>query len=413
MQLYISVDLFYYQGDDEVFPMPECYTPCKQGKPDTPRFLVTLDVGIGDAVVVGLSAIDQLVKHDPCAAGTIDVLCNSTQAQVFAYDPRLNRVIETNKVFFPGAHITQWLRGIILDPEAADVACFLRQRHYKAIFPSIVAPGLYFRLHSRVMYPHPIAMARHFLAFRRQANIHVSTVVKGIVNHYFRKNAAAVSEEKDIPLYLSSQHMQKARRTIAALREEASMEEEGGKVLVIAPDTASAVTRPPIELLMAALSSILTACPHLIIYILPSYTETTRSLHLLKVLRENHPQRVFLMPAEPRAHLLEIAALIDQADIFVTGDTGVMHLAAAHKLLREEMDTCFAPRNSVQIIALFGGTNPGYYGYSRRSTIVGWGRKEQTALRPGFSKEAYNLKGRNLFDHISPQQIADAILSQL
>jgi len=190
------------------------------------------------------------------------------------------------------------------------------------------------------------------------------------------------------------------------------MEKEGGKVLVIAPDTASAVTRPPIELLIAAFSSVLAACPQLIVYILPSYTETTRSLHLLKVLREHHPHRVFLMPAEPRTHLLEIAALIDQADIFVTGDTGVMHLAAAHKQLREE-DTCFVPQNSVQIVALFGGTNPGYYGYSRRSTIVGWGRKEQTAFRPGFSKEAYNLRGRNLFDHISSQQIADAILLQL
>ncbi len=319
--------------------MPECYlrcyTPCKQEKPDTPRFLITLDVGIGDAVVVGLSAVDQIIKHDPCAAGTIDVLCNSTQAQVFAYDPRINRVIETSKVFFPGAHITQWLRGIALDPEAADVACLLRQRHYEAIFPSIVAPGLYFRLHSRVMYPHPIAMARHFLALRRHACIHVSTVVKGMVNHYFRKTTATVSGEKGIPLYLSAKHVQKARRMLATLRAEAAMEEEDGKVLVIAPDTGSAVTKPPIELLIAALSSVLAARPHLLVYILPSYTETARSFHLLNTLGEHHPHRVFLMPAEPRTHLLEIAALIDQADIFVTGDTGVMHLAAAHKQLRE------------------------------------------------------------------------------
>ena len=234
-----------------------------------------------------------------------------------------------------------------------------------------------------------------------------------MVNHYFRKTVAIVSEEKGIPLYISSQHVQKARRTMAALREKASMEEEHKKVLVIAPDTASAATRPPLDLLIAALSSVLAACPKLIVYILPSYTEVTRSSRLLQVLRESDPDRVFLMPAEPRAHLLEIAALIDQADIFVTGDTGVMHLAAAYKQLREEEDTCFAPTNSVQIVALFGGTSPNCYGYSRRSTIVGRGRKEQTALRPGFSKEGYNLKGQNLFDHISPQQVAEAILLQL
>jgi ADP-heptose:LPS heptosyltransferase len=389
-----------------------CYTPCDQEKPDTPRFLVTLDVGIGDAVAVGLSAVDQIVEDDPLAAGAIDVLCNGFQAQIFEYDPRINRIIETSKVFFPGTHITQWLRGITLDPEAAHVVHFLRERRYEAIFPSIVAPGLYFRLHSHIMYPRLFEMARNFLTFRRQVDIHLSTIVRHMVNHYFRKTTSTVSRDKDILLYIPSEHVQKAMKTVATLKEEVSIAEEDCKVLVIAPDTASAVTRPPIDLLMAALSKVLVACPNLIVYILPSYTETTRSLHLLKVLSKNYPHRVFLMPAEPRAHLLETTALIDQADIFVTGDTGVMHLAAAHKKLKEGDDTRFAPKNSVKIIALFGGTSPSYYGYSRRTTIVGWGRKEQTALRPGFSKESYNLRGRNLFDHISSQQIADAILTQ-
>ncbi len=35
----------------------------------------------------------------------------------------------------------------------------------------------------------------------------------------------------------------------------------------------------------------------------------------LKVFSKNYSQRVFLQPAEPRAHLLETTALIDQADI--------------------------------------------------------------------------------------------------
>ncbi|HZR40723.1 MAG TPA: glycosyltransferase family 9 protein [Ktedonobacteraceae bacterium] len=389
-----------------------CYPPCNQTKPDTPRFLVTLDVGIGDAVAVGLSAVDQMIENDPFAAGTIDVLCNSLQAQIFEDDPRINRIIETNKVFFPGTHVTQWLRGMTLDPEAVHVIHFLRQRNYEAVFPSIVAPGLYFRLHSHILYPQWLEMARYFLAFRRQADIHVSTIARHMINHYFKKPASSVTLERDIVLYLSSKHVQKAMRTLATLKEKAPIEAKDSQVLVIAPDTASAVTRPPIDMLIAALCRVLVACPNLIVYILPSYTETTRSYHLLEALSKNDPHRVFLMPAEPRAHLLETTALIDQADLFVTGDTGVMHLAAAQKALREEDDIRFAPKNAVKIIALFGGTNPGYYGYGRRTTIVGRGRKEQTALRPGFSKESYHLRGRNLFDHISPQQIADAILTQ-
>ena len=404
------------QSYNETFPTHErdldCNTPCNQRKPDTPRFLITLDVGIGDAIAVGLSAVDQIIENDPFAAGTIDVLCNRLQAQIFEYDLRINRIIKTNKVFFPGTHVTQWLRGILLDPEAAHVVHFLRQRHYEAIFPGIVAPGLYFRLHSHIIYPRLFEMARNFLAFRRQVDIHLSIIVKQMINHYFRKSTSIVSRNKDIPLSIPSVYIQKAMKTVATLKEEAPIEVEDCKVLVIAPDTASAVTRPPIDLLTAALSKVLVACKNMIVYILPSYTETIRSLHLLQVLSKTHPHRVFLMPAEPRARLLEIAALIDQADIFVTGDTGVMHLAAAHKDLSEGDDTRFVPKNSVRIIAMFGGTSPSYYGYSKRTTIVGRGRKEQTALRPGFSKESYNLRGRNLFDHISSQDIADAILAQ-
>ena len=403
------------QSDNDVFSMHtgylDCYPPYHQEKPDTPRFLVTLDVGIGDAVAVGLSAVDQIVENDPLAVGTIDVLCNRLQAQIFACDPRINRIIETSKVFFPGTQISQWLRGILLDPEAARVVHFLRQRRYKAIFPSIVAPGLYFRLHSHIMYPRLTEMVRNFLALRKQAQIHLSTIVKRMVDYYFRKSASGVSQDQNIPLYLSSRHVQKAMQRLAALKKKAAIEGGDCQVLVLASDTASAVTRPPIDLLIEALYIVLMACPQLIVYLLPSYTEATRSLQLLKALRQNHPRRVFLMPVEPRVHLLEIAALIDQADIFVTGDTGVMHLAAAEKKLREGDDMRFPPSNAVKIIALFGGTNPAYYGYSKRTTIVGWGRKEQTALRPGFSKESYNLRGRNLFDHISAQQIAQAILA--
>ncbi|HTK10445.1 MAG TPA: glycosyltransferase family 9 protein [Ktedonobacteraceae bacterium] len=384
--------------------------PYGQEKPDTPRFLITLDVGIGDAVAIGLSAIDQLVAHDPFAAGTIDVLCNRLQAQIFAHDPRINRIIATNKVFFPGTHITQWLRGIMLDPEAVRVIHFLRQRCYEAVFPSIIAPGLYFRLHSHILYPRFFAMARYLLAFRKQADIHVTTVVEHMVNRHFGQPAPSVSSNKEIPLYLSATHVQKAMKLVATLKAEAALDRIDGKVLLVAPDTASAVTRPPIDLLIAALSSVLVACPNLLISILPSYTETTRSSYLREILSTNHPRRIFLLPAEPKMHLLETTALLDQADIFISGDTGVMHLAATQKRLRDGDDMRFAPKNAGKIVALFGGTSPGFYGYRGRTTIIGRGRKEQTALRPGISKESYQLKGRNVFDHISAQQIVDGIL---
>ena len=55
--------------------------PIVESKVDTPRFLITLDKGIGDTAIVGLSAIDQIIQNDPAAYGKIDVLCNPIQSQ--------------------------------------------------------------------------------------------------------------------------------------------------------------------------------------------------------------------------------------------------------------------------------------------------------------------------------------------
>jgi hypothetical protein len=123
--------------------------------------------------------------------------------------------------------------------------------------------------------------------------------------------------------------------------------------------------------------------------------------------------RVLMLPIESNFTLLETAALIDQADIFVTGDTGVMHLAAATKRIVQDQSTPIAPGNSVKIIAVFGGTNPDIWGDSERTLIVGRGRKEQRSFGPGFVKEMYNPKGKDLFDHISFQELATAINSQI
>ena len=116
------------------------------------------------------------------------------------------------------------------------------------------------------------------------------------------------------------------------------------------------------------------------------------------------------MPAEPKHSLLELAAFIDQSDVFVSGDTGVMHLAAALKKIKQPANKGFSPRNAVKIITLFGGTNPALHGYCTRTIILGRGRKEQARFSPGEAKDLYHPGSKKLFDHIPPQEFTGAIL---
>ncbi len=387
--------------------------PTIESKADTPRFLITLDRGIGDTALVGLSAVEQIIQNDPAAYGKIDLLCTPLQSQIFEYDPRINRVIQTDKNFSSGPRVTEWLRGIILDAEATQIIHFLQSRRYEAVLPAIVAPGLYLRLHAHLMHPQVFKLAKNLVLQGSPSDVPMSKFIRQMVNKYFGKDIPVSELRDDVLLYLDTKQIQKAVTAIEQMKQESDTGSENARVLLVAADSGSIVTRPPTQLLAPALADVLRKSQNIIVGILPGYTDTLAAKNLELALEPEFAGRIFMLPYESAFTLLETAALIDQADIFVTGDTGVMHLAAAAKIVRPGEATPFVPKNSVRIIAIFGGTNPDVWGYSERTLIVGRGRKEQRSFGPGFVKEMYNPKGKDLFDHISPQQLTEAIISQL
>lgn len=263
------------------------------------------------------------------------------------------------------------------------------------------------------MYPDLWKLARDIFIEGKREDKPLRKLVRQMVNRYFGRKVAE-SELADEPtLYLSAEEMEKASFLVERMREWSGEALGACRILVVASDSASVVTRPPTSLLAPAIAGALERCPDLVACILPGYTDTQAAVRLEQALARDFAERVFTLLAEPRLPLLETAALIDRTDVLVTGDRGIMHLGVARKRLRPGDDRQFAPGNGVKIIALFGGTNPGFYGYPQRTLIIGRGRKEQRAFRPGFSKEAYDPKGRDLFDHIAPAQVSEAILSQL
>jgi hypothetical protein len=236
-------------------------------------------------------------------------------------------------------------------------------------------------------------------------------IVRYIINKNFGDRAPEPKVDEPIPLYLHPEHIHKARQYVVERKRQAGLSLDHSPWLLVAPDTSSDVTRPPTPLLAEGIAGALKDNPNLCVEILPGYTDTQAACKLWHALAPQFPDRIFRMPAEPQMPLLELAAFIDQSDIFLTGDTCTMHLAAASKTLSATNCTAMLPRNSAKIIALFGGTNPGLHGYSKRSTIIGKGRKEQTAFAPGIAKEGYCANGKDLFDHVSSHQITSAILS--
>lgn len=72
------------------------------------------------------------------------------------------------------------------------------------------------------------------------------------------------------------------------------------------------------------------------------------------------PEKLSLVKIVPNTVSLEIyAAIIDQCDVYITGDTGPMHIAAARKLISKEKPL----RNKTAVLSVFGATPPRVYGY--------------------------------------------------
>jgi hypothetical protein len=295
---------------------------------------------------------------------------------------------------FPPSEMTMWLNGIMLDPKTAELVHFLRDRHYAAVFAFMFAPGFYLRLHSTIVYPNLLQLGKDLVALFRHVDVPMSKITRRAVSNYFGNKTPLADISDEIPLYMSSEQEKNAKEAMRNIKERANVSPETSKLLVVASDTTSVVTRPPVDLLAKSIAEALRNCRDLIVCILQGYTDASAAQNLCEILTDEFEGRIFLMPAEPKATLLDVAAFIDQSDVFVTGDTGLMHVAAATKKLREGHNTTYCPKNAVKIIALFGGTNPGFYGYSGRTIIVGKGRQEQTAFIPGIAKESYDPKGQ-------------------
>ncbi|HLH62969.1 MAG TPA: hypothetical protein VKV20_14905 [Ktedonobacteraceae bacterium] len=381
--------------------------------PDHARFLILMPSGIGDAAAIGLSAIDQIVKNNPTAYGKIDVVCNELQADLFKDDPRVNEMLFVKSLLFPTPDARTWIKGMILPPEARRLRDVIRSKGYEGIFPGNSTPIFYRGLHATIIKVSLLEVLQAFLLLRTGADLPIGKITRQAINAYFGNKLPEPGIDEAIPLYVHPGHLQKAVDIIESIKELSRIPKERSRLLMIAPDASSHITRPPAGLLADGISAALRMQPDLLVYILPGYTDVSVAGTLYNVLAPRFDKRIFLMPPEPRPSLLDITMLIDQADVFITGDTGTMHLAVTTRKLSDGAVVSLSPRNALNTIAIFGGTNPGLHGYSKQTIILGRGREEQRSVTPGMFKEAYPYKWRNFFDHIAPQQLTEAIITLL
>jgi ADP-heptose:LPS heptosyltransferase len=141
------------------------------------------------------------------------------------------------------------------------------------------------------------------------------------------------------------------------------------------PDTSSRFTKPPFKLQVELLKGILDLDPVDRLLMNCGFTFQGIEEELLAQLPQSLKQKLTIIP--PKIEIDEYTVLTDSVDVFITGDTGPMHLAAARK---RSVDSHCPFRNSTALIGLFGATSAKIYGYD--------------SARPGYMPSAQDAPAR-------------------
>jgi ADP-heptose:LPS heptosyltransferase len=316
------------------------------------RFLIISDIHIGDAVVVqpALAAV-----RDFFPDATIDYAINRAVAPLIEGSPDATRVLP----IFDGGAL----------PCPADVAA-LR---------SVVETGRY-------------DLCVSFCAFIAQADI--AGPDQPFVNFVAHHGAAILCNEKDASRinHFSFEGYRFVREVLGAVaapvRDEcfpgarttysdAAIEgaarfaaavglSPSTPVVMYNPDTASRFTLMPFDAQVELLQEIAARAPRATAILLGAgHTAAGIGERLLAALPTGVQGAVRIVP---RSMSLDVyAALIDFADVFVSGDTGPLHLAAARRYARSRRHQF---RNRTAVLSFFGATPPRMSGYA--------------SLRPGY-----------------------------
>lgn len=130
------------------------------------------------------------------------------------------------------------------------------------------------------------------------------------------------------------------------------------KTVFLNPDSSSPYTLIPVKIQVQIMKAVLSmpSVDQVLVNRGRSYINIEKKI--LNQIPENLKRKVIILPIDTPIDVY--AALTDKADIFISADTGPMHISAAEKLI---MDSEQRYRNQTALIGIFGATPSKLYGY--------------------------------------------------
>jgi heptosyltransferase II len=313
------------------------------------RILVVSDLNIGDAVLTQ-SVISGIRDYLPYAR--VDYLFTSSAAKLVKNNPEISTEypLLTGRPF-PNIYDLRKLNSVITENRYDLVINFCPLFNGKADFGKVTVIEGYLVVGPQILHDENSREAVTNVAW--QSNRFVRNLLDPFLvpvrNHIF----------KGVSIHIGENDYSKAMQILS----DTKLYEKRKPVILFNPDASSPFTAIPVENQVAIVHQL--ARKEYNIMLGCGYTLKGIETHIMNSLPGWLAGRITLLPHS--LSLAEIAALTDLCDLYIGGDTGPLHIAAAQK---RTSGTNISFNNKTAVFSIFGATPERVYGYD--------------SVRPGF-----------------------------
>jgi ADP-heptose:LPS heptosyltransferase len=200
-----------------------------------------------------------------------------------------------------------------------------------------------------------------FRAWKRNGNRHISYLSRAFASEFLASEQTRIhnsDSDGDHSVTLNTNSVYLSRKAIA--HAKAFLEDRGiaigSGIVFFNPDATSQFGQVPLEVQKTLLRQIVELKSVSAILLGRAYTLTGIERSLIASLPEVFREKVHIVPHMP---IEEYTALIDASDMFISGDTGPLHISACRKLGEDGRPL----RNKTVVVAIYGATDSRMYGY--------------------------------------------------
>jgi ADP-heptose:LPS heptosyltransferase len=311
------------------------------------RILIIPDINIGDAVIAQ-SFISPLKNSFPGLE--IDYAYQRSAYPLIKENPHINRHFPIfRSLGFPSKKDCKRLKNII-EKYSFDLIfnfCpYLPPSIFKSADSSVIHP---IRLTANIIRAYASNSDKAQIVFR--LNQFANEMVEKLPYNTNPKPKSMFNFPSN-RLYTNQQLWTSTKKTMERLKINRYQ-----KKVLFNPDTASPYTLIPLKFQIELLKGILSN-KELIVLMNCGFIFKGIQKRVLDEIPPPLRKRIIIIPRDTPIDVY--AGLIDNSDMFISGDTGPLHIAAAKKVIVNS-DNHF--KNSTAIVGIYGATSPKIYGY--------------------------------------------------